>query len=153
MALHTVTVCDLANGGFDCQATSVIGPPGHVFYVSPDSVYVWASTWGRNGRDERRLLFRMPLDGSGPSALRVSGSPVDQFSFLQSDDQHLNVLVRSDAKGDGMWAAEVAEGDVALMRVPIMSFSDGSETVPASSYRNCQSPKVTRSRIGLSVTT
>ncbi len=27
-ALHTVTVCDLANSGFDCQATSVIGPPG-----------------------------------------------------------------------------------------------------------------------------
>src|ERR1051325_1356591 len=37
-ALHTVTVCDLANGGFDCQATSVIGPDGRVFYVSPDSV-------------------------------------------------------------------------------------------------------------------
>ena len=28
MALHTVTTCDLANGGFDCQATSVIGPAG-----------------------------------------------------------------------------------------------------------------------------
>src|SRR6185369_4933795 len=45
VALHTVTVCDLANGGFDCKATSVIGPPGHVFYVSPDAVYVWASSW------------------------------------------------------------------------------------------------------------
>jgi len=80
----------------------------------------------------------MPLDGSGPSALGVSGSPVDQFSFLQSDDQHLNVLVRSEAKGDGMWAAEVAEGDVALMRIPITTFSDGSEMVPASSYRKLE---------------
>ena len=133
-ALHTVTVCDLANGGFECQATSVIGPPGHVFYVSPESVYVWASSYSRTGK-HAPILFRMPLDASGPSALRVSGSPVDQFSFLQSDDQHLNVLVRSEAKGDGMWAAEVADGDVALMRIPITSFSDGREAVPASSYR------------------
>ena len=140
MSLHTVTVCDLANGGFDCQATTVMGPPGHVFYVSPDSVYVWASSWADSGR-QKSMLFRLPLDGSGPSALRVSGSPVDQFSFLESADQHLNVIVRSDSKGDGMWAAEVAEGDVALMRVPIMSFSDGSETVPSSWYRQLKKPE------------
>src|SRR6476660_4779087 len=98
-ALHTVTVCDLANGGFECQATSVIGPAGRVFYVSPDAVYVWASTWWYD--EQKRppsLLFRLPLDGSAPSALRVSGSPVDQFSFLQTGDQHLNVLVRSQGK-------------------------------------------------------
>src|SRR6185503_9143066 len=140
-ALHTVTVCDLANGGFDCQATSVIGPPGHVFYVSPDSVYVWASTWAYNNQRNRSIVFRMPLDGSGPSALRVSGSPIDQFSFLQSEDEYLNVLVQSEAKGDGMWRAEVAEGDVALMRIPIMNFSDGSEAVPASNYRALPKPE------------
>src|ERR1041384_3128998 len=83
----------------------------------------------------------MPLDGSGPSALRTSGAPVDQFSFLQSDDQHLNVLLRSRAIGDGMWAAEVTGGDVALMRIPIMSFSDGSEMVPRSSYRPLPRPE------------
>lgn len=138
VTLHTVTVCDLANGGFDCQGTSVLGPEGHVFYVSPDAVYVWASSWGRG---QESMLFRMPLDGSGPSALRTSGSPVDQFSFLQSDDQNLNVLVRSNGNGDGMWAAEVATGDVALMRIPIVSFSDGNEAVPVSSYRPLQKPR------------
>src|SRR5688572_18876005 len=142
MALHTVTVCDLANGGFDCQGTSVVGPAGNVFYVSPDSVYVWTSSWARRAKDKpASLVFRMPLDGSGPSALRASGSPVDQFSFLQSEDEHLNVLVRSEASGDGMWNAEVANGDVALMRIPVASFSDGSETVPASSYRRLQKPE------------
>jgi hypothetical protein len=141
VALHTVTVCDLANGGFDCQATSVVGPSGHTFYVSPDSVFVWASSWGRSARENQSLLFRMPLDGSGPGALRVSGSPVDQFSFLQSADQHLNVLVRSQANGDGMWAAESTAGSVALMRIPMMSFSDGSEIVPASSYRRLPKPE------------
>jgi hypothetical protein len=139
--LHTVTTCDLSNGGFDCQATSVIGPAGRVFYVSPDAVYIWATSWFGEQEKNQSLLFRMPLDGTGPSALTVSGSPVDQFSFLESSDQHLNVLVRADAKGDGMWAAEVAEGDVALMRVPIMNFSDGSEAVPAENYRRLPKPQ------------
>lgn len=142
MALHTVTVCDLANGGFDCKATSVVGPAGRVFYVSPDAVYVWTSSWARRARDKSpSIVFRMPLDGSGPSALRASGSPVDQFSFLQSDDKHLNVLVRSESSGDGMWGAEVAAGSVALMRVPITNFSDGSEAVPASNYQRLPKPE------------
>jgi hypothetical protein len=143
LALHTVTVCDLANGGFDCKATAVVAPPGHVFYVSPDAVYVWATSWvyRNNQSRSRSQLFRMPLDGSGPSALGVAGSPVDQFSFLQSNDQHLNVLVRSDGSGDGMWAAEYSAGDVALLRVPIADFSDGSELVPSSKYRKLTKPE------------
>jgi Beta propeller domain len=140
VSLHTVTICDLANQGFDCQATSVIGPPSRSFYVSPDSVYVWATPWNFTEERSQPLVFRLPLDGSGPSALRVSGSPVDQFSFLQSEDQHLNVLVRSDANGDSMWAAETAQGDVALMRIPISTFSDGSEMVPATSYQQLPKP-------------
>lgn len=143
LALHTVTVCDLSNGGFDCKATAVVAPPGHVFYVSPDSVYVWATSWvyRKNQSRARSQLFRMPLDGSGPSALGVAGSPVDQFSFLQSNDQHLNVLVRSDGSGDGMWAAEYSAGDVALLRVPVADFSDGSEIVPSSKYRKLAKPE------------
>ena len=140
VTLHTVTICDLANRGFDCQATSVIGPSGNVFYVSPDSVYVWAAPWSDEQKKSPALLFRMPLDGSGPGALRVSGAPVDQFSFLQSEDRYLNVLVRAESMGDGMWAAEVAEGDVAFMRVPLSSFSDGSRLVPATSYRQLPRP-------------
>ena len=143
LALHTVTVCDLTNGGFECKATAVVAPPGHVFYVSPDAVYVWATSWTyRNNQSRSRSqLFRMPLDGSGPSALGVAGSPVDQFSFLQSNDQHLNVLVRSDGSGDGMWAAEYSAGDVALLRVPVADFSDGSEIVPSSRYRKLTKPE------------
>jgi hypothetical protein len=139
LTLHTVTTCDLAYGGFNCSATTVVGPEGRVFYASPESIYVWATDpWRVTKRQS--MLFRMPLDGSGPTALRVSGGPTDQFSFLESDDQHLNVLVRADSKGDGMWAAEVAEDDVALMRIPLWSFSDGSETVPASSYKRLPRP-------------
>jgi len=142
LALHTVTVCDLANGGFKCEATGVLGPPGRVFYVSPDSVYVWVTDWAGYDRQQqkRSMVYRMPLDGSGPSSLGVSGSPVDQFSFLESEDEHLNVLVRADNSGDGMWGAEYASGDVALLRVPLAGFSDGSEQAPAESYRKLPTP-------------
>lgn len=139
LTLHTVTTCDLAYGGFDCKATTVVGPSGRVFYVSPDSVYIWATSWSSGER--RSILFRMPLDGSAPTALRVSGGPTDQFSFLQSNDQHLNVLVRSNGKGDGMWASEVSQGDVALMRVALSRFSDGSEEVPAANYLRLPQPQ------------
>jgi hypothetical protein len=141
-ALHTVTICDLARGEFDCKATSVLGPPGRVFYVSPESVYVWVNDWVQSGTQWRAqsIVYRMPLDGSGPSALNVSGSPVDQFSFLESEDGHLNVLVRSDTAGDGMWGAEAAAGDVALMRVPLTSFSDGHDAAQPSSYRRLPRP-------------
>src|ERR1051326_2932970 len=141
-ALHTVTVCDLARGEFDCKATSVIGPAGRVFYVSAESVYVWVSDWTQQNDKWRTqfMVYRMPLDGSAPSALNVSGRPVDQFSFLESDDGFLNVLVRSDSSGDGMWGAEVAQGDGALLRVPLTHFSDGTDTVQPFRYRKLPKP-------------
>ena len=140
LTLHTVTICDLAYGGFNCEATTVVGPEGRVFYASPDSAYVWTTSWVGGYGHPRSILYRMPFDGSGPTALRVSGGPTDQFSFLQSEDQYLNVLVRAESNGDGMWMAEVSQGDVALLRVPLWSFSDGSEEAPATSYRRL--PKV-----------
>ena len=86
MALHTVTVCDLARSDFACEAAAVLGPPGRVFYVSPSSVYVWTTDWSVHDAQSRpsSMLYRMPLDGSAPSALGVSGSPVDQFSFSRA---------------------------------------------------------------------
>ncbi|MBO0726926.1 MAG: beta-propeller domain-containing protein, partial [Blastocatellia bacterium] len=143
MALHTVTVCDLARSDFACEATVVVGPPGRVFYVSPNSVYVWTTDWSFSDAQSRpsSMLYRMPLDGSAPSALGVSGSPVDQFSFLESGDNHINVLVRSAAAGDGMWSAEVAAGEVALMRAPLSNFSDGGETAQAANYTRLPKPE------------
>src|SRR5256714_749730 len=125
LALHTVTTCDLANGGFKCDATAVLGPPGRVFYVSPESVYIWTTEWSYYGQrsTQRSMVYRMPLDGTGPSALGVSGSPVDQFSLLESEDKHLNVLVRSGGSGDDMWSAERTAGAVAVLRVPVSSFN------------------------------
>ncbi len=110
LALHTVTVCDLASREFSCTGTATLGAPGRVFYVSPESVYVWTTDWRYGGERAKAssMLYRMPLDGSAPSALGVTGTPVDQFSFLESSDKHLNVLVRSDGYGEQMWGSEFA---------------------------------------------
>jgi hypothetical protein len=141
LALHTVTVCDLAAADLTCTATGVMGPPERVFYVSPRAVYVWMTdSWSRKDQGaSSSLLYRLPLDGDEPSALGVRGGPVDQFSFLE-EDGHLNVLVRADAGGDGMWRAEVTEGDVALLRLPLGSFTPDVEEVPAWRYRSVPRP-------------
>ena len=141
VALHTVSVCELAKPELECESTAVMGPPGRVFYVSPSSVFVWTTQWRRGAAATAgSSLFRIPLDGSAPSALKTAGSPIDQFSFLEGDDGMLNVLVRSNGRGDGMWAAESNPGDLALLRVPLASFADGRDAAPAGAYRALPKP-------------
>jgi hypothetical protein len=140
--LHSVTTCDLAKAEMSCEATAVLGPAGRVFYVSNSSVYVWTSAYNRgNGQVQTKSgVFRIPLDGSAPTALKVAGAPTDQFSFLESPDGFLNVLVRSQGRGDAMWAGESGGGEVALLRAPLSSFSDGRDTAPASAYKVLPKP-------------
>jgi hypothetical protein len=142
VALHSVSVCDLAKAEMTCESTAVLGPPGRVFYVSPGSVFVWTTTWRRGPQAgaPASAVFRIPLDGSAPSALKTAGAPIDQFSFHEGDDGLLNVLVRSNGRGDGMWAAENNAGDLALLRVPLASFSDGRDAAPDEAYRALPKP-------------
>lgn len=142
VALHTVTVCELARSEVDCESTAVLGAPGRVFYVSGGSVYVWTTPWRRARfvAQPGSAVFRIPLDGAAPTALKVAGSPIDQFSFLEGEDNHLNVLVRSGGRGDWMWAAESNHGDFALLRVSLDSFSDGRKAAPAASYKPLPRP-------------
>ena len=142
VALHTVAMCDLAKADLDCTSTAVLGPPGRVFYVSEKSVFVWTTAWERiaTAKQRRSAVFRIPLDGSAPSALKTAGSPIDQFSFLESADGHLNVLLRASGGGDGMWAGERNVGQLGLMRVPLSTFSDGRDSAPRSAYRALPTP-------------
>ena len=111
-----------------------LGPQGRVFYVAQNAVYVWTTEHRRAEAKVQSAVFRIPLDGAEPRALKTSGSPIDQFSFLESGDGHLNVLVRANARGEGMWSSESSAGDVALMRVRVDSFGNGKHAAPASSY-------------------
>ncbi|MBM3344349.1 MAG: hypothetical protein FJY56_19890 [Betaproteobacteria bacterium] len=143
IALHTVTVCDIAKPDMDCESTAVMGAPGRVFYVSARSVSVWTTAYRRTpeGASTNSAVFRIPLDGAAPSALKTAGSPIDQFSFLEGADGFLNVLVRANGRGDGMWAAEIKGGEMALMRVPLASFGNGRDAAPAAAYRALPVPQ------------
>jgi Beta propeller domain len=139
--LHTVTSCELQRAEMNCEASAVLGPRGRVFYVSADNVYVWTTeprrnnAWGGADPMARATVFRLPLGGAAPSALKTTGSPIDQLSFLEDASGHLNVLLRAQARGEGMWSAEQGRGDFALMRVPLTSFGQGRDAAPRSAYR------------------
>lgn len=136
LALHAVTRCELGGPRMRCRSSAVLGADSRVFYVSEDAVYVWTARDpdpARPGRPNAAVL-RIPLDGRAPSALRASGSPVDQMSFLQRDGW-LNVLVGNDAEGEAMWAAHTGAGDLALLRVRLGEFGDGRGIARRDAYR------------------
>ena len=88
---------------------------------------------------EPATLFRLPLDGGAPSALTVAGTPVDQFSFLESEDGHINVLVQPEGTGDWMWTAErrrpPGADSLMLLRAPLARLDDGRARAPEAWYR------------------
>lgn len=136
--LHTIVRCDLAQPELDCRSTGVMGPAGRVFYVSSRAVYVWTT---RNQRDavsgrvaSQSAVFRLPLDGAAPSMLKAQGSPIDQMSFLEGDDGYLNVLLRANGNGDGMWRGEGSGGNLSLLRVPVRDFGDVQAAAGEQAY-------------------
>jgi len=143
LALHTVTSCELGGDDLRCESTAVLGPAGRVFYVSQGSVFVWTSTWRRQPVSPGRrveppsalsAVFRLPLDGAAPSALKTAGVPIDQMSFLE-EGGHLNVLLRESGRGEGMWGSEFTQGTMALLRVPLTEFGDGHGAARREHYR------------------
>jgi hypothetical protein len=87
-------------------------------------------------------LYRLPLDGSAPTAINVRGAPTDQFSFREDGDKGmLNVLVRSEAAGDAMWNPEFSEGSIALLQLPVSEMGDGDEEARRRCYRSLPKPK------------
>lgn len=139
LALHTVTSIELDGPEPVVESTAVLGPAGRVFYVSAGAVYVWTAA---PRRPEASAVFRLPLDGSAPTALKAAGTPVDPLSFLEDDRGHLNVLLRATGHGDAMWGAEDATGAgaLALLRVPLSAFGDGRAAAGPQHYRRLPAP-------------
>jgi hypothetical protein len=147
LALHTVTSCDLDAPTMRPESIAVLGPAGRVFYVSQGSVYVWTSPMGRRrpvpapdraAAPPRALsaVFRIPLDGAAPTGLKTAGVPIDQMSFLEDAQGHLNVLLRDNGDGEGMWGSErSAAASMALLRVPLAAFGDGRSAAQREHYR------------------
>jgi hypothetical protein len=144
--LHTVVTCDLSKKKMSCDAQGILGPWGRSFYVSRNAVYVWTHEgYGARGDGAvQGAVYRLPLARGGKvGALRVAGAPVDQFSFKESNDGHLNVLVRAQGQGDAMWSPELSHGDIAMLRVPVAAFDRGASTVTAEAYVDLPEPEQT----------
>jgi hypothetical protein len=149
-ALHTIVTCDLSQPQLSCSAQGIVGPYSRNFYVSADAVYLWVaqgSGWffPMGGSDnqtesEQAVVYRLPLDGSNPGAVRAVGHPTDQFSFKQSSDNHLNVLVRANGNGEWMWAPEITSGDVGLLRIPVSLFKSMVKPVSFDKYTTLTTP-------------
>jgi Beta propeller domain len=137
LTLHSVTTCNIsAQSTLECRAKAVLGPSSRVFYVAGDAVYVWVggNAYGRTRKPNEALLLRMPLGSGMPQALRVSGTPIDQMSFLERDG-YINVLVGAQANGDGMWRAEGSAGSLALLRAPLSRFGNDQARSLSGHYR------------------
>lgn len=81
-------------------------------------------------------VFRIPLDGAVPTALKTTGVPTDQLSFLEDSRGFLNVLLRESGSGESMWGSERAgAGRMALLRVPLSAFGDGRGAAQREHYR------------------
>ncbi|HEY5711764.1 MAG TPA: beta-propeller domain-containing protein [Allosphingosinicella sp.] len=133
--LHSVTSCDLSAPVLDCDSTVVVGHTSRTFFVSSNAVYIWTGYIFGDGPRTGSFLYRMPLDGSRPSAVQARGMPIDQFSFLADARRGaLQVVVRADGGGDAMWRPEVTSGDVALLTIPTSAFGDGAREVPLDRY-------------------
>jgi len=150
-ALHTIVTCDLEKADFSCTADGIIGPYSRNFYVSKDAVYLWVTKgsswyWPMGGSNDASadkdpaVVYRLPLGGYNPGAVRAKGNPTDQFSFKQSDDGYLNVLVRAQGGGDWMWKPEVTAGDVGLVRIPVGAFTSMVKPVQIDNYTTLTTP-------------
>lgn len=142
VTFHALTVCDPAGGALDCRATVVYAPRSVALHVSPSAAYVWATQ--RQGSDQegsvpgRSMLYRVPLDGGAPTAVGVDGQPADTHSFDETGDGELHVLLSG-----GRLPASRAPGEwspVALLRVPLAAFGDGSGTAGTDARRGFPNP-------------
>jgi len=127
-----------------CSARGVLGPYGRSFYVSRSAIYLWVGRGYHYPDAEGQtsaVLYRLPFGDGAPGALRVAGSPVDQFSFRESSDENMNVLVRAQSGGEGMWGAEVSSGDVALLRIPLSSIDATVRTASTERYTSLPRPR------------
>lgn len=138
-AMHTVSRCDLTSPELSCEATVVLGPNSRTFFVSQNAVYVWvAPVWSGWEEDTggEGFLYRIPLDGGTPAAVKVAGAPVNQFSFNPDIiNSRLDIVVTNLTDSDAAWGPEFAVGQPALLQLPTSRFGDGSQSAHRSDYR------------------
>jgi hypothetical protein len=107
---HTVVECELPETGeLACKGRSVIGSWWRETYVSPDAVYLWASSH----------VYRFDFAGLDVTAHGAKGHPVDQFSFKQGESE-LYVAVNGPSSG------------ASLLKLPLGAFDKKGGKDPSS---------------------
>jgi hypothetical protein len=112
--IHTLSMCPIGpvrkGREMRCRTTALVGPAGRTFYVDPTDIYLWTGpgweeynpdsnedcgTWQRRGEADASpaSIFRIPMAGGEPTAVRMLGSPTDQFS-LDVSGGHFHALLR-----------------------------------------------------------
>jgi len=152
-AMHSITSCDLAAPELKCESILFFGGNMSSLFVSREAAYLAStldyvadSTPGDSTRapaQQASLLYRVPFDDGPPAALRIAGMPIDQFSFLEREGE-LDVLLRSQGYGDRMWYAEIPGAGLALLRLPLTRFDDGTSEAPRDAYTPLPEPMSTR---------
>ena len=129
--VNALVVCDLHKPDLQCSTTVVLGPKREADYVSPRFAYLWTYSHDQS----RHIVIRLPLDGSAPSALGVSGEPSDSTSFFEGPDGFLNVALTSKTDGESPpeWS-DRESGALALLRIAPGRFSDGRTDAPLGDY-------------------
>jgi len=141
--LHSLTTCDLVAPELSCSATGILGPASREFYVSGSGIYLWVDSQAeQTGRFPfNRQIFRLPFGAERPSAVGVRGGVIDQFAFREdAAEGMLNVLVQASEYGGQMWLPEAPPRTVALLRIPLSEFGDGSREVRRRFYRLLPNP-------------
>lgn len=135
-ALHVVTRCSLRTEPMRCRSMAVMGGGAEVFYVSPRRIYLWTAAYGvPKSADSLGVLYRLPLDGDAPSAVRVRGIPIDQLSFQEDSAGTLHVLTDPAPAGGVMFAAARERRTLSLLRLAEGDFGDGTTAASPSAYR------------------
>lgn len=129
--MHVVYRCDLAAAEFDCSARVVLGETWPVTFVSHNAVYLWTDTAPDVG--DFGFLYRFPHDGGPVSAVQVWEGPLDHLSFhANAGAGRLDLLMAS--RGElRQWGQN--QTGVALLRLPMSRFGDGSQPPVLSDYR------------------
>lgn len=146
--LHTVVTCDLQDVNFNCSGKAVLGSAGRTFYVSTNAVYIWVSTYDyySSNTNNSKLkpssyVYTMSLTDDSAKVLRAYGAPIDQFSFKETPDGYLNVLVQQEGFGDSMFNAEYSDSNIALARFPLTKFSSEPDVLEKSYYQVLPRPE------------
>ncbi|HEY0155348.1 MAG TPA: hypothetical protein VGB92_25260 [Longimicrobium sp.] len=127
--LHSVISCGFEDEGLRCRSTAVYAGAARVYHMSPTAVYAWVPPLPKRPA----VLYRIPLDGTAPTSLQVTGEPVDEFAFQESGGQ-LTVLLHPQPR-PRPGSDRTITGPLQLLRVPLSEFGDGRRAAAPSAYR------------------